>query len=695
MSVAPLTPLDTAVPGSRTRLTPAQQEAVAHGDAPLLVIAGAGTGKTSTLAHRVARLIGDGADPSRILLLTFTRRAATELERRAGHVVARHFAQRGLDAAIALPWAGTFHSAGAKLLRLFAEDVGLASNFTIHDRGDSCDLMALVRNGIAIDVTQRRFPTSATCMAIYSRLVNAEARLTDVLRNCFPRCVEWEDALHALFGAYVDAKQAQHVLDFDDLLLYWAGMLADEAIAARVRELFDHVLVDEYQDTNRLQGTILRRLKPDGRGVTVVGDDAQAIYGFRAADVRNILDFPSLFTPPARVVKLEANYRSVQPVLDAANAVMAQATQGFAKTLDAVRGEGARPQLVTLRDEADQARFVAQDVLAQREQGTALKSQAVLFRSASHSAPLELELVRRNIPFVKYGGLKFLEAAHVKDVLALLRWAHNPRDRLAGFRAVRLVSGIGPATARRLLDALDEAPDTAVAMRAAEVPSAAAVDWAGLVALREALRSPQAAWPRDLDDVVAWYEPQLARLHDDADARAGDLAQLVRIAGTFPSRERFLTEITLDPPSATSGRPDAPSIDDDYLVLSTIHSAKGQEWRNVHVLNVVDGCLPSDMATGSLEEIEEERRLLYVALTRARDRLTVLVPQKFHVTSQPRHGDRHVHASRSRFLGASVARHFDEVAWPPAAPGVDGRPGGAGAPRVDLARTIRDTWVRR
>ncbi len=655
------------------------------------MIAGAGTGKTSTLAHRVARVVGEGVDPARVLLLTFTRRAATELERRAGHVVARQFAQRGLDAAIALPWAGTFHSAGAKLLRLFAEDVGLAPNFTIHDRGDSEDLMALVRNGLAIDVTRRRFPSAATCMAIYSRSVNAGEALDDVLRAGFPRCAEWVRELQSLFAAYVEAKQSQHVLDFDDLLLYWAGLLADETIASRVRDLFDHVLVDEYQDTNRLQGTILRRLKPDGRGVTVVGDDAQAIYGFRAADVRNILDFPALFCPPARVVKLEDNYRSVQPILDAANAVMAQSAEGFVKTLAAIRGAGARPLLVSVRDEADQARYVATDVLEQRERGVALKAQAVLFRSSSHSAPLELELVRRNIPFVKYGGLKFLEAAHVKDVLALLRWAHNPRDRLAGFRAVRLVSGVGPVTARKLLDAIESSPEPGNVLATVAPPAGAAEGWASLAAMCRSLRDPQSAWPGEINEVLAWYEPQLARIYDDADARSGDLVQLARIAATFASRERFLTDITLDPPSATSDRADAPSIDDDYLVLSTIHSAKGQEWRSVHLLNAVDGCLPSDMATGRREELEEERRLLYVALTRARDRLCVLVPQKFHVTVQPRHGDRHVYASRSRFLGPGVCTHFDELAWP-AAPASPPPASGASRAGIDLARAMRQMW---
>jgi DNA helicase-2/ATP-dependent DNA helicase PcrA len=470
-------------------------------------------------------------------------------------------------------------------------------------------------------------------------------------------------------------------------------MLADPGLAAEVSALFDFVLVDEFQDTNRLQGAILRRLRPDGRGVTVVGDDAQAIYGFRAADVRNILDFPAQYTPSADVLTLAVNYRSTQAILDASNAVIAHAAERYAKELTGTRGAGERAALVTVKDVADQARYVAEQVLAYREEGTPLKSQAVLFRSSSHSAELELELARRNIPFVKYGGLKFLDSAHVKDVLALLRFAHNPRDRLAGFRAVRLVPGIGPATAVRLLDELDAATDAGAALRAAKVPAAARDDWPALAAMCAALRAPGSEWPRELDDVLAWYEPQLARMHDDAQARAADLLQLTRIAATFASRERFLTEITLDPPAATAGRADVPLVDDDYLVLSTIHSAKGQEWRTVHILNAVDGCIPSDMATGRREEIEEERRLLYVAMTRARDRLAIVVPQRFYVTQQARSGDRHVYAIRSRFLSPSVCATLDERTWPApvAAPATQS---GAG-PTVDVARRIREAWSMR
>jgi DNA helicase-2/ATP-dependent DNA helicase PcrA len=677
-------------------LNDAQRLAVLHGDGaapatPLLIIAGAGSGKTSTLAHRLARLVGEGADPQRILLLTFSRRAAQALERRAGQVLQRVQALRGVEAP-ALPWAGTFHGVGARLLREYAERIGLAPSFTIHDRGDAEDLMALVRQSKPIDTSARRFPGAATCVSIYSRTVNSEAGLGDVLRDAYPWCAGWEAELRRLFGAYVEAKQAQHVLDYDDLLLYWAGLMDEPALADEVGRRFDHVLVDEYQDTNRLQATILLRLKPDGHGVTVVGDDAQAIYGFRAATVRNILDFPAQYTPPARVVTLTRNYRSTVSILDASNAVIALASERFTKDLTAARGDGERVRLVSVRDEADQAACVAAQVLDWRELGIALRRQAVLFRTSSHSAPLELELARRGIPYVKYGGLRFLEASHVKDALALLRWAENPRSRLAGFRAARLVSGVGPATATRLLDAMEAAADPHAVRRAHRMPPGASDGWTSLVRVFDALADKATGWPAELDAVLAWYEPQLPRLYDDGAPREQDLDQLRRIAATYPSRERFLTDLTLDPPAATSDEAEAARRDDDYLILSTIHSAKGQEWTCVQVLNVVDGCLPSDLATETAAEVEEERRLLYVAMTRARDHLALLVPQRFHVRQQSAFGDRHVYAARSRFIPASVGRHFDSSTWPVPDASASGAVGPGGAV-VDIGARLKRAWT--
>ncbi len=678
-------------------LNDTQQRAARYGageaiPGPLLIIAGAGTGKTRTLAHRVAHLMQAGADPSRILLLTFSRRAAAGLERSVAGALRTSLGTTG-DASVAFAWAGTFHAVGARVLREYAGRVGLSSTFTIHDRSDAEDLMGMVRHEyLAANPLKHRFPGAATCLAIYSRVVNSEAPLAAVLRDTYPWCAAWEAALRVVFASYVAMKQAQQVLDFDDLLLYWAAMMNVSDLAGELGARFDHVLVDEYQDTNRLQGSILRALKPDGRGVTVVGDDAQAIYAFRAATIRNILDFPRQYDPPAAIITLERNYRSTAAILDASNAVIALAKERYTKNLAAVRATGERPLLICVGDEMAQAQCVAREVLRHRENGIALKRQAVLFRTSSHSALLELELGRRAIPFVKFGGLRFLEAAHVKDVLSLLRWIENPRARLAGFRCLRLLPGIGPAIAGRWLDALAGAPDALAAMVGFEAPAAAAQEWRALRALYRDLHAEHSIWPEELDLLLAWYEPQLDRLYEDAAIRAPDLAQLRRIATTYATRERFLTELTLDPPAATSGAAGDPRLDDDYLVLSTIHSAKGQEWRAVQVLNCVDGCIPSDMATGSDDEIEEERRLLYVAMTRAMDHLSLVTPLRFHVRQQGAGGDRHVYAQPSRFLTRAVRAHFDHVSWPP--PEAEAPVAPRSGPTVDLQAHIRRAWAQ-
>jgi DNA helicase-2/ATP-dependent DNA helicase PcrA len=673
------------------RLNPEQRLAVEHGVAaadarPLLVIAGAGSGKTDTLAHRVAHLIVNGADPRRMLLLTFSRRAASEMARRAERIVAFALAGR---MPFALPWSGTFHAVGARLLREHASEIGLDAAFTIHDREDAADLMNLTRHELGLSHTRERFPTKGTCLAIYSRAVNAQEPLERVLGKAFPWCASWADPLRALFAAYVEAKQRQNVLDYDDLLLYWAQMAAEPALAADIAARFDHVLVDEYQDTNALQGTILLALKPDGQGLTVVGDDAQSIYSFRAATVRNILDFPKAFAPAARVVTLERNYRSTQPVLAASNAVIALAKERYTKNLWSAREASARPSIVTVRDEGDQARYVAERVLENRESGTALKNQAVLFRAAHHSDALEVELTRRNIPFVKFGGLKFLDAAHVKDMLACLRFAENPRDRVSGFRVLQLLPGVGPATAGRVLDRL-AAPDAA-AVLIADAPPRAGAGWEDFAALFGGLVRRQSGWPAELGHVRAWYEPHLQRIHEDAAVRVADLDQLEQIAAGYPTRERFLTDLTLDPPNAASDEGGAPLLDEDYLVLSTIHSAKGREWKSVFVLNAVDGCIPSDLAVG--EEIEEERRLLYVAMTRAKDALDIVVPHRFYVHNQAKKGDGYVHASRTRFIPPSVLHHFEQRTWPPLVHGqYAGKAAAQQKPRVDLNAKMRAMW---
>jgi DNA helicase II / ATP-dependent DNA helicase PcrA len=675
------------------KLNPQQRRAVEYGGlpaanaGPLLIIAGAGSGKTATLAHRVAWLIEQGADPRRIMLLTFSRRAAAEMTRRVDLLLSEFNRRTAGAFCEPLSWAGTFHAIGARLLREYAETIGLAPAFTIHDREDSADLVNLARYDLGYSKMEKRFPAKGTCLGIYSRVVNSENKLDDILSRSFPWCAVWAEQLRTLFAHYVEAKQHQQVLDYDDLLLYWAHMMGEPAIAAEIAGRFDHVLVDEYQDTNALQARVLLALRPNGSGLTVVGDDAQSIYSFRAATVRNILDFPAHFSPRAEMVTLEQNYRSTRPILAAANAVIELAQERFTKNLWSERKSAEKPYLASVRDEADQARYIVEKVLEAREQGLTLKTQAVLFRASHHSGPLEVELTRRHIPFVKFGGLKFLEAAHVKDLLALLRWAENPRDRIAGFRVVQLLPGAGPATAARVLEHVGNSG--LGGLEEMHPPAAAAEHWPAFVETVRAVHGRTAPWPAELDLLIRWYEPHLHRIHEDAHMREADLGQLAQIASTYPSRERFLTELTLDPPEATSARAGDPLLDEDYLILSTIHSAKGQEWKSVFILNTVDGCLPSDLATGTSAEIEEERRLLYVAMTRAKDHLHLIVPQRFFVHAQQKNGDRHLYASRTRFIPTALLEHFESCAWPPAAAKASAKT--AHAP-VDLGARVRRSW---
>ncbi|MFK0274217.1 ATP-dependent helicase [Ensifer sp. NPDC090286] len=681
------------------KLNDRQREAVEHGiglpegqvGGPLLIIAGAGSGKTNTLAHRVAHLIVNGADPRRILLMTFSRRAAAEMTRRVARICRQVLGDNAAVMTDALSWAGTFHGIGARILRIYAEQIGLGPDFTIHDREDSADLMNLVRHELGFSKTESRFPTKGTCLSIYSRVVNSESSIGDVLKTAYPWVTGWDEQLKALFAAYVDAKQAQNVLDYDDLLLYWAQMVSDPELADDVGGRFDHVLVDEYQDTNRLQASILMALRPGGHGLTVVGDDAQSIYSFRAATVRNILDFPNAFSPePADVITLDRNYRSTQPILAAANGVIGLARERFTKNLWTDRQSEQRPLLVAVKDEADQAAYIVEQVLAGREIGIALKQQAVLFRSSNHSGTLEVELTRRNIPFVKFGGLKFLDSAHVKDLLAVLRFAQNPRDRVAGFRLLQMLPGIGPQTAGKILDAIAADPEPLAALAEIPPPAKTGENWTGFVDLVSGLRRAEPGWPQEIGAARTWYEPHLDRIHEDADTRKADLLQLEQIAGGYQNREHFLTELTLDPPDATSDQAGVPLLDEDYLILSTIHSAKGQEWRSVFMLNVVDGCIPSDLGVGTTAELEEERRLLYVGMTRARDHLSLVTPQRFFTHGQNAQGDRHVYASRTRFIPATLLQFFETTSWPKISANASER--SAKQIRIDVGARMRSMW---
>jgi DNA helicase II / ATP-dependent DNA helicase PcrA len=661
---------------------------------PLLILAGAGTGKTNALAHRAAHLVVSGVDPARILMLTFTRRAAQEMIRRAQHIVAEVMTDRGKagDRSVVsrLIWSGTFHSVANRILRLYAKHLGLDPGFTVLDRGDSADLMDVVRHELGFSSKEKRFPRKDVCLAVYSYRVNTRLSLKQTLEEQFPWCREWEADLTRLYREYVARKQKNRVLDFDDLLLYWHMMMQTPALAQSLSKNFDHVLVDEYQDTSALQGEIIHSLKPDGAGVTVVGDDAQAIYSFRAAAVENILGFADRYKPKAEMVVLAQNYRSTQQVLDSANALMSDGVRQHRKTLLGTRQSAQKPFYVALDDAQAQAEYISGKILATREVGGSLRRHAVLFRSAHHSDVLEVEFVKRNIPFVKYGGLKFLEAAHVKDLMSVLRWADNPRNSVAGFRVLKLMPGFGPAHAKQALDHLEAGGYEVKSLAAFDAPQAVKMEWKRFCDFFEKLADPANPWPGQVGVVRVWYKPQLERIYDSGWTRMGDLEQLEQLAANQPSRERFLSELTLDPPSVTSDQAGVPSKDDDYVVLSTIHSAKGQEWDNVYVLNVSDGNFPSEFSTGKPELIEEERRLLYVAMTRARNELHLCAPLKYQVTQQQRLGDKHIYGAKSRFMTDKVMESCERVSVRTSV-GVENLKAGEAA-TVDVGAQLKEMW---
>ena len=664
---------------------------------PLLIVAGAGTGKTDTLAHRVAHLVIHGADPGRILMLTFTRRAAVEMRRRAYEIT-----KKALDEALGgvsqtitqrLSWTGTFHSVGNRLLRHYAKHLKLDPQFSVMDRADSADLMDSLRQELGLAAKEQRFPRKETCLQIYSYRVNTQKPLKDTLEQQYPWCAQWEADLTRLYRAYVEQKQRASILDYDDLLLYWHVMMSEPRLAQHVGTHFDHILVDEYQDTNKLQSEILHGLKPDGSGLVVVGDDAQAIYSFRAAAVENILGFPDRFNPRAEIVTLAQNYRSTQEVLDVSNALMADAPRQLRKHLLSTRGKGVRARMVTVDELQTQAEFVCTEILKRREANVPLRRQAVLFRSSSHSDVLEVELGKRKIPYTKYGGLRFLEAGHIKDLLCVLRWADNPRNSLAAFRALQLLQGMGPANARNAIEHLAANNFAFTTLKTFAAPPAAKHGFEKLADLLLSLAEPGRPWPGQLHQAREWYKPHFERIYEHFHTRIGDLDQLELLSGQYPSRERFLTELTLDPPNATSDLAGTPMLDEDYLILSTIHSAKGMEWDTVFLLNVVDGSFPSEFATGKAELIEEERRLLYVGLTRAQNDLLLVAPLKFHLTGQSRQGDAHVYGGRSRFLTDKVLKTLEASTFQGSSLGtVDVALQTSGESTLDITARMKDMW---
>jgi DNA helicase-2/ATP-dependent DNA helicase PcrA len=675
-------------------LNPEQRAAATHGGGPLLILAGAGTGKTTTLCARVAWLLARGTLAERILLLTFTRRAAREMVERARSLAERAAPDAGRVVG------GTFHSFAHRMVRLHASSLGLAPGFGVLDAGDAADLLDYVREEQGAAAGRRRFPRAQTMLDIYSRTVNAQTPLQEVLATSFPWCAEHRDVLAEVFRAYGARKRALGVLDLDDLLLYWRALALDEVIGPRMAGAFDHVLVDEYQDVNGLQVEIVRGLCDGRPGLTVVGDDFQAIYGFRAASARHILDFPEQF-PGTHAVTLERNYRSTAPILAVANAVAAQDRSGFPKQLWSEREGGTAPELVLPRDESEQAVEVCERVLAAREEGMELRAQAVLFRTSHDSDLLELELARRGIPFVKYGGLRFLDAAHVKDFIALLRLVDNPADEVSWFRLLQLLDGVGPVRARRVLDALRPADGAAPELgrwehAAAHVPDgsrehadaliealAVIAGGAGPASGTDAPPGAGTSTGAQVERLCAALAPLIRLRYADGGVRVSDLDQLVAGARGAEDIRHFVSELVLDPPASSADLAGPPHLDEDYLVLSTVHSAKGLEWDAVHVIAAYDGNFPADMSTTNEESIAEERRLFYVALTRARRRLHVYVPRRYY--HRPHGGDdAHGYGEASRFLTDAVQGLFSVTRT------ADSSPVGAGdaAPERRIAVSV-------
>jgi len=642
-------------------LNPQQRAAAEHRVGPLLVVAGAGTGKTKTLAARVAALIQAGADPATLLLLTFTRRAAGEMIRRAGQVVG--------DASAAAVWGGTFHALAHRLLRIHSQRLGLDGHFVVLDAADAEDLLHLIRTDFGLHDSAQRFPRKGTLLAIYSRCVNTSMPLDDVLTRWFPWCLDHVNDIKRIFSEYGLRKGQRNLLDYDDLLLSWQEALDTPGVGDAIADHFRHVLVDEYQDTNPAQAAILQKLwvrmnaaTPGGCSIMVVGDDAQSIYAFRGATVENILRFAEDF-PGTTTIRLEQNYRSFTPILEASNAVMSYAKRRFIKELWSARHGGQKPALVTCADEIEQARFVADRLLAHAEEGVPLVRQAVLFRAGHNSDTLEVELARRNIPFVKWGGLKFLEAAHVKDLLAFLRILENPRDDLSWMRVLQMLEGVGPGRARQAVQHVEQTRQGGLALLSWPAPAAIADQVRDLALLLQELGDPhnELPLPAQLDRIRRFYAPLLERRYEQPEMRLRDLDQLELLARQATNRAAFLADLTLDPPASTGDLAGKPYLDEDYVVLSTVHSAKGCEWDAVYLIHAADGVLPSDMCDGA-DELEEERRLLYVAMTRARDHLYVTFPLRYYHRKHAL-GDAHSFAQLSRFLPPDLFPLFERQSY--------------------------------
>ena len=603
----------------RNELNNAQYQAATTVEGPLLIIAGAGTGKTRTLVYRVAHLIDIGVDPRSILLLTFTRRAAEEMLRRASLLIDNRCSQVA---------GGTFHSFANLVLRQFGRRAGLSPSFTIMDRSDSEDAIQLLRTEMGLNYKDKRFPRKQTVAEIFSMAVNKQTTVPDLLEREYPHLYDSLDDLLRLYERYVDYKTTKALLDYDDLLTKLKDLLSDqEEVRRRLSQIYQFIMVDEYQDTNSLQAQIIRLLAATHNNVAVVGDDAQSIYSFRGANFRNIMDFPEAF-PGTRIIKLEENYRSTQPILNLTNKIIQLAKERYDKRLFTHKQEGETPVLVQAESEQMQSRFVCQKILELREEGVPLWDIAVLFRSSFHSFDLELELARHNIPFIKRGGFQFMETTHIKDLLAHLRILANPQDTISWNRVLLLLEGVGPQMSQKITGWLLAGSQPVERLRTFQAKAKIAHE---LKTLAQVLQyASQAERPAEQTQyLMQYYVPILKRSHpDDHPKRLRDLEHFQGITDRYRSLERLLADMALEPPNDSVGGVLAVDPDEGPVILSTIHSAKGLEWHSVFIIWALEGRFPSFYNINTDEELEEERRLLYVAATRAKENLFISYPIK-------------------------------------------------------------------
>ena len=637
----------------RNELNDAQYLAATAIEGALLIIAGAGTGKTRTLVYRVAHLIDQGVDPRSILLLTFTRRAAEEMLRRASLLI---------DGRCNQVAGGTFHSFANFVLRIHGRHIGLEPSFTIMDRTDSEDVIQLIRTDMGLNTKDRRFPRKQTVAEIFSMSLNKQTRLADLVELEYPHLIDVNYELAELYGRYVEYKQTKSLLDYDDLLTRLRDLLADhEQVRNRLASIYRFIMVDEYQDTNHLQAGIVRLLAATHDNVAVVGDDAQSIYSFRGANFRNIMDFPKQF-PGARIIKLEENYRSTQPILNLTNEIIQRAKEGYEKRLFTTKSIGGRPKLVQAGSEQLQSQFVCQKILELREEGVPLWDIAVLFRSSFHSFDLEIELARHNIPFVKRGGFQFMETAHIKDLLAHMRIIANPKDAISWNRVLLLLEGVGPGASQKIIKWLLDGANAADRLRSYPARGKVAHGLRTLAQVFE--EAAQAELPAEQAQyLMQYYVPILKQNYpDDHPKRLRDLEHFQGMTERYRSLERLLSDMALEPPNDSIAGVLAVDPDEGPLVLSTIHSAKGLEFHSVFIIWALEGRFPSFYNINSIEELEEERRLLYVAATRAKQNLFISYPTRVFDRTL-----RMVLSRPSQFIDGISSRLLEPVAVVPEA----------------------------